>query len=242
MSVVVKFQASLFLPFQPFTTASDSFKGAFELFFPRGFFPSSIQEQVPGGSLMDRLALTNNSLGINVQFLSNRIDFLAMPFAAPQSALTVAKFVEEVGIISTIILAAKEVRVERLALMSERMVDNLTPEHLEVVRKRFINSEIQGFDEATNIEWSTRQVIRTQLNEHYQPLCNQIYGVSRGTAQFGDNTGVRVFEALQVALDINTHPVPGLTFDNDGVGQFLSHALASHDSLLGKIEKRIHDQ
>jgi hypothetical protein len=242
VSVVVKFQASLFLPFQPFTTAPDSYKSAFELFFPRGFFPSTIQEQVPGAPLTDRLALTNNSLGINVQFLSNRIDFLAMPFTAPHTGLNLARFAEEVGVISTMILAAKDVRVDRLALMSERMIDDLKSEDFDEVRKRFVHTGIDGFDEPTNIEWAVRQVIRTRLNEDYEPVCNQIYAVSRGTAQFGDNSGVRTFEALQVALDINTHPVPGLTFDNAAVSQFISHALASHDTLLGKIEKRIHDQ
>lgn len=240
MSIVVKYQVSLFVAFQPYTTAADCFKNAFELFFPRGFFPSTIQEQAPGLPVADRLSLVNNTLGINVQFLSNRIDFLAMPFTTPQSNLTLAQFSEEVRAITAIAFAAHNMRVERLALMSERMIDNLPSDRLDDVRKRFINPSIDDFDEAVNIEWSARQAIRTPLSAEYETVCNHIYSVSRGTVQFGDTTGVRVIEALQVALDINTHPTPGQSFDIDGIHQFISHALVSHDALLGKIENRIH--
>lgn len=240
MSIVIKYQVSLFVAFQPYTTAADCFKNAFELFFPRGFFPSTIQEQLPGLPMVDRLALVNNTLGINVQFLSNRIDFLAMPFSNPQSNLTLARFSEEVRAIIAIALAPHNMRVERLALITERMNDDLPSDKLDDVRKRFINSNIDGFDDAENIEWSARQVIRTPLSGEYDTVCNHIYSVGRGTFQFADTTGFRTLDALQVALDINTHSTPGLTFDIDGIHQFLSNVLVSHDALLGKIETLIH--
>lgn len=240
MSVVVKYQVSLFVPFQPFTAGPECFKNAFEVFFPRGFFPSTIQEQGPGGPAADRLSLTNNTLGINVQFLANRIDFLAMPFASPQAKVTLDQFVEEVRALIAMVLGVNQLRVERLALMTERMIDNLPSDTLEQARNRFINSSIDEFEQSANIEWNVRQVVRTPLSQHFDVICNHIYSLSRGTAQFGDPTGVRTFEALQVALDINTLPLPGQQFDMQQIQLFLSNALTSHDVLLGKIEKRIH--
>ncbi|MEZ2724952.1 hypothetical protein ACBQ21_13270 [Pseudomonas putida] len=240
MSVVVKYQVSLFVPFQPFTAGPESFKNAFEVFFPRGFFPSTVQEQGPGGVVAERLALTNNTLGINVQFLSNRIDFLAMPFASPQANLTLERFVEEVRALIGSVLGVHRLRVERLALMTERMIDNLQADALEDARKRFINSGIDEYEAAANVEWSIRQVVRTPLSQDFGVVCNRIYSLSKGTVQLGDVTGVRSFEAIQIALDINTLPLPGQEFDMEGIQLFLSHVLPSHNVLLEKIEKRIH--
>lgn len=240
MSVVLKYQVSLFVPFQPYTTAADCFKNAFETFFPRGFFPSTIQEQVVGGSVADRLSLVNNTLGINVQFLSNRIDILALPFASPQAKLTLEQFIEEVRALIALVLDVYPVRVERLALMSERMMDNVRAEALDDVRGRFICAGIEEFDEATNIEWSMRRAVRIPLSQDFPTVCNHIYSVSRGLTQFGDLTGIRMVDGLQVALDINTNPTPGQMFDGDSIKLFISQVLLSHNALLGKIERRIH--
>lgn len=242
MSLVVKHQISLFVPFQPFTTAQESIKHAFELFFPRGYFPGTVQEQVPGIPVADRMSLVNNTTGVNVHFLSNRIDFLVMPFIGPNTGLTLAQFCEEVRSLTATIFAAHDVTVDRLAIISERMIDGLASEAMDQVRQRFIAPGLDGFDESVNIEWSARQVVRAPLTADDATLCNHIYSVSRGTAQFAYPTGARTFEALQVALDINTHPLPGVAFDVEGVTKFIGNGLIAHDNLLSKVERRIHER
>lgn len=240
MSLTVKYQISLFVPFQPFSTAPDSFKSAFELFFPRGYFPGTIQEQAPGSPLADRLSLVNNALGINVQFLSNRVDFLATPFAASKNQLTLAKFAEEVQSLSSVIMQANTLRVERIALMSEHMIDDLRPPQLEELCGKFIAPAIDDFNESPNIEWSVRQVIRKPLTDDYPIVCNQIYSVSRGTAQFADQSGVRSFEAIQLTLDINTFQTPQSVFDTGAISDFVVNAHTAHDLLMNKITGHIY--
>lgn len=242
MSVVIKFQVSLFIASQPLTTAPENFKKAFELFFPHGYFPSTVQELAPGIPTTDRLTLQNNALGISVQFLSNRIDFVAMPFASAQNQLPLAQFCDEVRAITAIALDAFPVGVERIGLASERVLNDLDSKQLDQVRTHFIAPGIDEFDQTVNVEWMVRQVILAPLNPETDLLSNQIYSVNRGKMHLSDQTGVREFEALQVALDVNTNPTSRMSFDGSGVKQYLADALQAHDSLLQKIEKRIYDR
>lgn len=240
MPVVIKYQASLFISAQPLSTDPDSFKKALELFMPLGFYPGTVQEQAPGAAPADRLTLANSALGINVQFLSNRIDFLAMPFAQPDVNLSLAKFIDKVREVSGIISESVALRVERIGLASECMVDEIPVERLDEVRNRFIAPAVEGFVDEENIEWACRQAIRAPLSAAYNVLCNKIYNISRGTAQIGGPTGVREFQALQVALDINSHPLPGQVFGTTEADQFLDAALEAHESLRADIEKLIY--
>lgn len=240
MSVTAKYQISLFVPFQPFSAAPESFRKAFELFFPRGYFPGTIQEQAPGSPATDRLSLANNGLGINVQFLSGRIDFLAAPFAASKNQLSLNKFTEEVKALANLILQENTLKVERVALISEHMVDDLDPTQLDLLSKKFIAPTIESFSQSPNIEWSVRQIIRQPLSDDYKIICNQVYSVARGTVQFADQSGVRTFEAIQLTLDINTYPTPQSTFDEKAIQAFVTNAHIAHDSLLSQLKGQIY--
>lgn len=223
----LKIQASLFGDFSHITPTEEVVKNCISAFFQLGMLPTgNIQEIDPSTNRLEpRLSLQSMRNGLSVNFLNNRIDFIAMPISGtPGASITIETFCTQVLEISSSLYKILDIPFKRVGFVTEKFLAPLPPEKLEALRRVFTNDAFNIFPEKHALEWGMRNVVADSFKGNTESEVNIIYSMSKVKVQMGDSNGHREFETLHLTTDINTQQDKKFISNNETLGEFLAQA------------------
>ncbi|WP_440089728.1 hypothetical protein [Pseudomonas fragariae (ex Marin et al. 2024)] len=237
-----KYQVSLFGDFSLITPTEEIVKKCIELFFVSGLLPTNAQELDTNTNKMEpRLSLQSMRNGLNINILSNRIDFLVTPVpGSPAASLDIKSFFQEVVTIADKLKTEFDLTFKRIGAISEKFLREMAEEKLESLRKLFIQDTFDFIPQAKPSEWNVRSVGAMQFEDPINQSINVIHSLAKVNVQISDNTGHREFDTLHVSIDVNI-PVEKRTsnLSSDQIDKFLKKTSEVQKQILDGLAKVI---
>jgi hypothetical protein len=162
-------------------------------FAPFGFMPSVVQQVDINGQMQQKIALTKGD-SIQIIFGNDRIDFLE---AVPEGRNGIGDFYGSV-LQYLICLQPRNLMFNRLAMVTERLVYELTPAQGEQLRAQYAGNSPVGA-----IEWGFRWV---QPQSEQEERVNVCLDVSRLQGMLNVRGKFEQFDGIKIMHDISSSP------------------------------------
>lgn len=241
--VRLKYQVTIFGDFSHILPSEEIIKICIGEFFASGLLPGNLQELDSRTNKMEpRLSLQSMRTGLNINFLSNRIDFLSTPMpGTPAASVSLASFVKEVGETLARIVSAFPISFSRMGFVVETFFRPIALETLDKLRRRLMSQEISLFPELPSVEWGVRNVVCKKLGGAVNQDVNLIYNISQVKVQMGDATGHREFETVHLLVDINLPSDKRLSvMPLESAQDFMAQAVELENSIHDSIAQIIY--
>lgn len=206
----LKFQISLFGNYDEISPSISTIKTFVELFEDKGLIPNQYQElsinigkepiHNPTGTV-SRLKLTSSDKSLNINFNSDRIDFILNNinvgvFEMLDSDAFIAEIQEIIGRIGSVFNKTHK----RIGFVSSFLINQID---LVEVQNRIL-SNIPFFDDKQKANWTCRNSIKVNIESDSTELCNAIVDVNKIEANLFMNNKNSIFKGVLLNIDINT--------------------------------------
>lgn len=232
----LKHQITVFGDYSHILPSEEVVKTCIEKFFSIGLLPGNLQELDPRTNKMEpRLSLQSMRTGLNVNFLSNRIDFLSTPIPGnPASSIGLEAFVEETITVLEKLIDAFRVSFSRMGFVVETFLKPMDVQGLEILRKKLISEKFDLLPGLPSVEWNVRNIVVKKFEGAVNQDVNVIYSLSKVKVQMGDASGHREFDTAHLSVDINLPGDKRLPFMLlESAQDFVAQAIV--------VERNIHD-
>lgn len=188
---ILKNQIAVFgrFNFPPVPDVTVALLQAFAVF---GFMPTVIHQIDANGQMQPKISLTKPDE--QIIFSNDRIDFLQN---LPSGDGDLTRFLEEV-IQYIACLQSRNLQFNRLAVVTERLLQDLSTDQKEAVRERFAPGAPFG-----SIEWGFRWV---KPQDEQGELMNVSFDIARLSGVYQEGSRIEQFDGLKVLHDISTSP------------------------------------
>ena len=189
-----------------------------------------------------RLSLQSMRNGLNVNVLTNRIDFIAIPLpGSPAASLPLEKFFEEVVKISELLKNTFDTTFKRIGVVVEKFLKEMTEEKLEQLRRSFTSESFDIIPNSKSIEWNVRNVVSSNFAEPVNQAVNIIYSLAKVKVQMGDANGHKEFDTLHLSIDINIPTEKrNTTLSRESIDSFLIKSLETQSQIYKGLTEVIY--
>ena len=244
IAVPRKYQAVFFGHIADIQPSADTIPPLLEAFRVPGLLPSTFHEvglAVPMAAAQVRLRLSTPDNEWTIDFETNRINIqknsvkpLGSNLGSPED------FTRDAIDFLGRILGKFPRRANRLALVTNGLMDEMPAEKLETIYNRLL-VPLKFYVENRPIAWNSRTLARITVNiDGKDETLNVITKVNRVQGNLAREGAISRFDRVEVEFDINTYQDNAdARFETSSVYAFYSRALGVRTTLLKMIEEQI---
>jgi hypothetical protein len=248
IDIKTQYQAAIFGDIGDIQPTPEHIKALIDLFSDRALIPNPFYEFGAAGQAnrptrRARIGFTSVNREWEINFRSDRIQITkhaVQPHGANLGGL--GEFCSDVSILFDKITSKFEKKANRIALVTNCILEEMTEETLSRVYLKLFNPP-KFYEKIPPFEWDWRTASRdginlTELNE----ILNIIVTISRASGEFQVRDEVTPFDRVRLGFDINTVPDnKEHRFNAQNIMSFYNQVLKLHNSLSAEVMEFVNE-
>jgi hypothetical protein len=244
IDIKMQYQASIFVNAADLSPKPDNITSLMDIFRDKALIPGTFQQiSPPNPAVQTRLRLSSSNNEWAIMFGMRRIDIEKNPTDPKGGNLgDLAGFCAEVSDFFERLLTKFKKRANRLALITNFLLGEMTDERLEMVYRQLFKTP-KFYTNNAPFEWNWRSASKSPIKiQELDDSLNVITIINRVRGQLILGLQLGDFDRLQLSFDINTAPEnPEYRFDLSHIKSFYQKASEFHNTLCNEVLEYINE-
>ena len=242
IDIKTQYQAAIFGDIRDIQPTPEHTKTLIDLFSDKALIPNPFYElggtgQANRPARRARIGFTSVNREWEINFRSERIQITKHAVQSHGTNLgDLGEFCSDVNLLFDRIISKFEKKANRIALVTNFILEEMTEEALSRVYLKLFNPP-KFYEKIRPFEWDWRTASRDGINlSGLNETLNIIVTISRASGEFQVRDEVTPFDRVRVGFDINT--IPDNTehrFNTQSVVNFYNQVLGLHNSLSAEV-------